>query len=156
MELDGAFREVEIGGNFFVGETVRNAGEDFFFAAREPHLAVNGLTGFEQLVGFLNEVFQYFVFGLDQNGVIAGTLPPNEAMHSEKPGGLINGKTAVGAGLNMKMGHSRILFVKEEDIAVRHGARRQQLLRIVTSADHLHVHPLRMQPRDGPKLLSFF
>lgn len=29
-------------------------------------------------------------------------------------------------------------------------------MRMGTSADPLHVHPLRMQPRDAPKLLSFF
>lgn len=121
VEFNGAFREVEIRGNFFVGETIRNASKNFFFAASEPHLAVNRLTGFEQLVGFLNQVFQSLVFGLDQNGVITGTLPPNKAMHREQPRSLIHGKTAVRAGLYMKMGYSRILFVKEENIAVGYG-----------------------------------
>jgi len=39
-------------------------------------------------------------------------------MHGEEPGCLIHGKTAVGSSLYMKMGYSRILFVKEENIAV--------------------------------------
>ena len=121
VEFDGAFREVEIGGNFFVRKTVRNASKDFFFAACQPHLAVNGLARFKQLIGFLNQVLQNFVFGLDQNGIVTGTLPPNKAMHGEEPSGLIYRKTAVGVGLYMKMGYSRILFVKEEDIAVGYG-----------------------------------
>jgi len=44
-------------------------------------------------------------------------------MHGEEPGCLIYGKTTVGPGLYMKMGYSRILFVKEENIAVRYGPR---------------------------------
>ena len=123
VEFYGAFREVEIGGNFLVGETVRNAGEHFFFAAREPHLTVNGLTGFEQLVRFLDQVFQDPVFGLHQNGVITGALPANQTMHGKQPGGLIYRKTAVGAGLYMKMGNTRILFVEEKRIAVGNGTR---------------------------------
>jgi len=121
VEFDGTFRKVEIGGNLLVRETVRNASKDFFFAACQPHLAVNGLARFKQLIGFLNQVLQNFVFGLDQNGIVTGALPPNKAMHGEEPSGLIYRKTAVGVGLYMKMGYSRILFVKEEDIAVGYG-----------------------------------
>ena len=42
-------------------------------------------------------------------------------MHSQQPGRLIYRKTAVGAGLYMKMGYSRSLFVEEESIAVGYG-----------------------------------
>jgi hypothetical protein len=121
VEFDGSLREVEVGSNFFVGETIRNAGKDLFFAACEPHLAVNGLTGFEQLVGFLNQVFQDCVLGLDQNSVVTWTLPPDKAMHGEQPGRLIHGETAIGAGLDVEMGNSRILFVEEKRIAAGYG-----------------------------------
>ena len=121
VEFDGTLREIEIRSDFLVGETIRNAGKNFLFAAREPHLAVNGLACLKQLVGFLNQIFQDFVFSLYQNGVITGSLPPDKAVHGEQPGCLIDRKTPIGAGLYMKMGNSRILFIKKEGIAVGYG-----------------------------------
>jgi hypothetical protein len=76
-------------------------------------------------------------------------------MHGQQSGGLIDRETAVGPGLYMEMGYSRVLFVKEEGIAVGDGTGSQQLMRMVTSADYLHVHPLRMQPRDGTEANEF-
>ncbi len=121
VEFNGTFRQVEIRRNFFVRQTLRDAGQNLFLAAGQAHLAMNGPAGFEQLVGFLNQIFQNLVFGLHQNGVVSRTLAANKAMHGEEPGCLIYGKTTVGPGLYMKMGYSRILFVKEENIAVRYG-----------------------------------
>src|SRR5690242_14979766 len=125
VELDGAFREVEIGSDFFVGKTIRNTGKDFLLAARQAHLTMNGLASFEQLVGFLNQVFEDCVLGLYQNGVITGTLPPNKAVHGKQSRCLIHRKAAVRTSLHMKMGNSRILFVKEEGIAVGSGTSSQ-------------------------------
>lgn len=121
MEFYSAFRKVEIRGNFLVGETIRNARKNFFLAAREPHLTVNGLAGFEQFAGFFNQVLQNFVFSLNQNGVVIGTLPPNETMHGEQPRCLIYGKSAIRASLHMKMGYSRVFLVKEKRVAVGYG-----------------------------------
>ena len=141
VEFDGTFREIEIGSDLFIGEAIRNAGKNFLLAARQTDLTVDRLTSFEQLVSFLNQVFQNFVFGLNQNGVITGTLPSNKAVHGKQSGRLIYGKTAVRAGLYMKVGYSRVLFVKEEGIAVGYGPGSQQLMRMVTFMDYLHVHP---------------
>ncbi len=56
------------------------------------------------------------------------------------------------------MSDSRISFVEEVDVTMGDGLSSGQVMRMVTSADYLHVHPLRMQPRDGTEaygLLSF-
>ena len=65
MEFYGPFREVEIGSDFLVGQTLGNTGENFFFPTGETHLAMNGFPGLQQLIGLLQEVFQNVVFGLN-------------------------------------------------------------------------------------------
>src|SRR5215470_6785526 len=54
------------------------------------------------------------------------------------------------------MSDSRVSFVEEVDIAGRSGLGSGQMMRMVTSADYLHVHPLRMQPRDGTEANGLF
>jgi hypothetical protein len=70
-------------------------------------------------------------------------------MHCQQPGGLVYGKPAVWSDADMKVGHSSIFFVEKENIARKSSARICQLLWMFTSAHHLHMHPLRMPPRDG-------
>src|SRR6266851_2593756 len=53
------------------------------------------------------------------------------------------------SAFDLKVGHSSTCFMEKENIAGKSRAGICQLLRMFTSADHLHVHPLRMQPRDG-------
>jgi len=70
-------------------------------------------------------------------------------VHRQQPGGLFHRKPAVWSGFDLKVGHSSTFFMEKENIAGKSRAGICQLLRMFTSADHLHVHPLRMQPRDG-------
>jgi hypothetical protein len=70
-------------------------------------------------------------------------------MHCQQPGGLVYGKSAVWSGTDMKVGHSSVFLVEKENIARKSRAGIYQLLWMFTSANHLHMHPLRMQPRDG-------
>jgi hypothetical protein len=55
----------------------------------------------------------------------------------------------------MKMRHASVFFIEKEDIAGKSRAGIRQLMRLLTSADHLHVHPLRMQPRDETEANEF-
>src|SRR5467141_3702609 len=68
-------------------------------------------------------------------------------MHRQKASGLIDWKSAVRARLDMKVPYSGIFFVEKENIARKCCLRIRQLMRMCTSADHLHLHPLRMRPR---------
>src|SRR5207248_5192716 len=81
VKFNRSFREVELGSDLFVGATIRDAGKNFFFPASQPHLAMNGFSSLEQLVGLLDEIFENMVFCLDQNGIIAWSLAPNQTMH---------------------------------------------------------------------------
>ncbi len=54
------------------------------------------------------------------------------------------------------MSDSRISFVEEVDVTVGDGLGSGQMMRMVTSTDYLHVHPLRMQPRDGTEAYEIF
>ena len=76
-------------------------------------------------------------------------------MHRQQPGGLVYGKPAVWSGADIKVGHSSVFFVEKENIARKSRARICQLLWMFTSANHLHMHPLRMQPRDGTEASEF-
>jgi len=151
VKFNCSFREIEVGSNFLVGETFRDAGKNFFFPACQSDLAVNGLPGLKQLVSLFNEVFQHAVLCLDQNSIVAGRSASNQAMHGKKSGRLIYRKTPIGSRLHMKVGNARVFFVKEEGIAVGNRTRSEQLMRMVTSADHLHVHPLECSLVMEPK-----
>jgi hypothetical protein len=61
---------------------------------------------------------------------------------------LVYGKAAVGASLHVKMSYARVSLIEVEEITMRGRTGRQQL-RMFTFTDYLHVHPLRMQARDG-------
>ncbi len=69
---------------------------------------------------------------------------------------MVQGKPPVRPGFNVKVRHSSVFFVEKEDIARKTWAGIHLLLRMLTSADHLHVHPLRMQPRDGTEANEVF
>jgi len=70
-------------------------------------------------------------------------------MHCQQPGGLVYGKPTVWSGAYMKVGHASVFFVKKENIARKSRTGIGQLLRLIISSHHLHMHPLRMQPRGG-------
>ncbi len=70
-------------------------------------------------------------------------------MHCQQPGGLVYGEPAVWSGAHMKVCDSSVFFVKKENIARKSRTGIRQLLRLFISSHHLHMHPLRMQPRDG-------
>jgi len=123
VKFNRSFREVELGSDLFVGATIRDAGKNFFFPASQPHLAMNGFSSLEQLVGLLDEIFENMVFCLDQNGIIAWSLAPNQTMHGKQSRRLVHRKAAVGTGLDVKMRDPRGFFTKEEDIAVGNGTR---------------------------------
>jgi hypothetical protein len=77
-------------------------------------------------------------------------------VHRQQPGSLVDWKPTVRPGFDLKMGYSGIFFVKEEKIARINWAGIRQLMRLITSTDQLHVHPLRMQPRGGTEALKYF
>ena len=54
------------------------------------------------------------------------------------------------------MGDSRVFFVEEVNVAVRNGLGSSQMMWMVIPTDYLHVHPLRMQPRDGTEANDYF
>ena len=70
-------------------------------------------------------------------------------MHRQQPGRLVYRKPAVWSSVHMKVGYSSALFIEKENIAEKSWLGICQLLRMFTSANDLHMHPLRMQPRDG-------
>src|SRR5260221_13812186 len=76
-------------------------------------------------------------------------------MHGQQPGGLVHGEPSIWSGVHMKMGYSSTLLIEKENIAGKRRAGTAQMLWMFTSADNLHVHPLRMQPRDGIEAFSF-
>jgi len=69
-------------------------------------------------------------------------------VHRQQPGGLVYGKPAVWSGVDMKVGYSRAPFIEKVNIAGKSWAGICHLMRMFTSADELHLHPLRMQSRD--------
>src|SRR5258707_13544585 len=76
-------------------------------------------------------------------------------MHGQQPGGLVHREPSIWSGVPMKMGYARPLLIEKENIAGKRRAGTPQMLWIFTSADNLHVHPLRMQPRDGTEAFRF-
>jgi len=72
-------------------------------------------------------------------------------MHCKQSGRLVDRKTAVRSGLHVKVGYARVFFIEKKDVAVRGRTSSQQLMRMVTSADYLHVYPpergLVMEPK---------
>ncbi len=149
VEFYGALGEIQICSDFLVGETLHQAGKYFFLPARQPDLTVDGFPGLQELSRLFIQAFQNLIFGLDQDDIIARRLASHDAVHRQQPRRLVYRKSPVWAGLHVKMGRPGILFIKEEDVARKRGTGIWHLLRMVTSADRLHVHPLRMQPRDG-------
>src|SRR5947208_17160646 len=76
-------------------------------------------------------------------------------MHCQQPGGLVYGKPAVLSSADIKVGQSSVFFVEKENVARKTRARICQLLWMFISANHLHMHPLRMQPRNGTEASEF-
>jgi len=62
-------------------------------------------------------------------------------MHRQQTSGLIDRKTSVRTGLDMKMRYAGILFVKIIMIARIFWAGTAQCMMLFTSADKLHTHP---------------
>ncbi|PYT61799.1 MAG: hypothetical protein DMG35_08625 [Acidobacteria bacterium] len=77
-------------------------------------------------------------------------------MHRQKSCGLLYWEPSIRIGLDMEMRYSSIFFIKEENLTGGNRLGAEQLLRTVTSVDYLHVHPLRMQPRDGTEANQVF
>ena len=155
MKFYGSLGEIQVRCNFLVGQALHQAGEHFFFPARELELAVDGVSCLQQRSRFFTQPFQGLVFGLHHDHVIARRLASHHAMHRQEPCGLINWKAAVRTCLDMKVRHSRVLFVEEVNIARKCRAGIRQLMRLLTSADNLHMHPLRMRPGAGTKAVEF-
>jgi len=76
-------------------------------------------------------------------------------MHRKKPSSLVGRKAAVRTGLDMEMRYSGTLFVKEKNFAPSSSAGIRQMLRMLTPADQLHMHPLRMQSRYAAEATRF-
>src|SRR5260370_41246201 len=103
------------------------------------------------------DALQDFVPGLNHHNVIAGGLAPHHAVHGQQSGGLIHGKTAVRSGFDMEVSRSSAFFIKKENIAGRNEAENFEMMRLTTSADHLQLDPLRIQPRDRTEAdLNFY
>jgi hypothetical protein len=77
-------------------------------------------------------------------------------MHRQQAGSLVHWKSAVWARLDLKVCYSGVFFVEKEYIAWIGWAGIRQLMRLLTSTDQLHVHPLRMQPREGTEAVDCY
>src|SRR5215471_576483 len=77
-------------------------------------------------------------------------------MHSQQSRRLIHWQAAVGTCGNVEMSDSRVSFVEEVDIAGRSGLGSGQMMRMVTSADYLHVHPPECSLVTEPKPTDYF
>ena len=148
MKLYGSFGDIEIGRDFFVRKTSRDAGKNFLFSTRQPHLVANGHSA-DQLVSLLDKVLQKVVFGRDHNREIFENFVPNQAMLGEQSGRLTSQETAIRSGLHVKMDCARVFLIKEEDVAAGDRTGGKQLMRIFTSMDSFQGHHLKMQVPDG-------
>ena len=141
MKFYRALGEIQVRGNLLVREAVHQTGKNFFFPARQLDLAVNRFPSLQQLVRLLVETFQNLVLGLNHHHIISRRLASDHAVHCQEPSGLVQGKPPVRPGFNVKVRHSSVFFVEKEDIARKTWAGIHLLLWMLTSADHLHVHP---------------
>ena len=76
-------------------------------------------------------------------------------MHRQETCGLLNRESTVRACGDLEVRDSGVFFVEKIDITRKCWAGIRQMMRLLTSADQLQVHPLRMQPRCGNEAISF-
>jgi high-affinity nickel permease len=62
-------------------------------------------------------------------------------VHRQQTRSLVHGKTSIRTCLYVKVGHSRVLFIKIIMIARNCRAGTAQRMMLFTSADKLHTHP---------------
>jgi len=114
MEFDGAFRKIQVAGDFLVGIAAKDTAENFFFAAGDFDLALDGLAGLEKGVCALKQANGMALFRLNHDRVVFRRLATNHAVHGKQAGGLFHGKTTITISGYFKVGNPRLLFIKEK------------------------------------------
>jgi len=114
MEFDGAFRKIQVTGDFLVGIAAKDAPENFLFAAGDFDLALDGLASLKKRMCTLKQANGIALLSLNHNLVVFRRLAPNHAMHSEQAGGLFHGKTTITIGGYFKVCSPRLLFIKKK------------------------------------------
>lgn len=84
VKLHGALGEIQIAGNFLVGESAQDAAQNFFLATRDFHFALDRLAGIEKFAGLIGESFGVGLFGFNHDDVVLRRLAADHAMHGEK------------------------------------------------------------------------
>jgi len=115
VELDRAFRKVQFGSDFFIGETTKNPVEDLFFAASQLNTGFDAVARVEQFLGLRIEVSEILRSGRDHDEVIAGGLAANHAMHGKQTSGMVDGEFPIGSCVDMKVCRTGCLLIEQVD-----------------------------------------
>ena len=95
------------------------------------------------------------VFRLHHYDIIAWGLATHHAMHSEQPGSLFDWETSIRSSFNVEVGNTGIFFVEVIVIVGQHRAGTGKLMRLITSADYLHMHPSKYGLTNSVRLSLF-
>jgi len=116
MEFDGAFREIQVSGDFLIGIAAKDATENFFFAARNFDFALNGSASLKKGVRALEQANRMALLGLNHDRVVFRRLATDHAVHSEQAGGLFHRQMTITISGYFKMCNPRLLLIKEKGL----------------------------------------
>lgn len=118
MKFDGAFGDLEAGGDFLIGEALEDGAEDFLLAMAELNGRDDEAAILNDFFGARTEGFEEVFAGPNGDDEVVWRLSAHEAMHGEHIDGAFHGEAAVGSGFDFKTAHAGFFVDKEEDFRV--------------------------------------